>query len=56
MVLQKTARPRRKDLPCFSHEEVENIFAQIDTSTAEGKRNYAILFLASHRTALSRYC
>jgi site-specific recombinase XerD len=48
MVLQKTARPRRKVLPCFSHEEVENIFAQIDTSTAEGKRNYAILFVASH--------
>jgi len=48
MVLQKSARPRKKILPCFSHEEVEDIFAQIDTSTAEGKRNYAILFLASH--------
>jgi len=48
IVLQKSVRARRKVLPCFSHEEVENIFAQIDTSTAEGKRNYAILFLASH--------
>lgn len=47
-VLQKSARPRKKILPCFSHEEVEDIFAQIDTSTAEGKRNYAILFIASH--------
>ncbi|MDA8441227.1 MAG: site-specific integrase [Peptococcaceae bacterium] len=48
MVLQKSARPRKRVLPCFSHKEVEDIFDQIDTSTAEGKRNYAILFLASH--------
>jgi site-specific recombinase XerD len=47
-VLQKAARPRKKVLPCFSHEEVESILAQVDTSTAEGKRNYAIIYLASH--------
>jgi len=48
MIPQKSARTRKKVLPCFNHEEVEDIFAQIDTSTAEGKRNYAILYLASH--------
>jgi len=47
-VLQKAARPRKKVLPCFSHEEVESILAQVDTNTAEGKRNYAIIYLASH--------
>jgi site-specific recombinase XerD len=47
-VLQKSARPRKKVLPCFSHEEVECILANIDTTTAEGKRDYAIIYLASH--------
>nr|WP_269746165.1 site-specific integrase [Syntrophaceticus schinkii] len=35
-------------LPCFTHEEVETILKQIDIDTKEGKRDYAILFLASH--------
>jgi integrase len=48
MVLQKPARPRKKVLPCFSREEVEYIFSQINKNTAEGKRDYAILYLASH--------
>lgn len=47
-VLPKASRPRKKVLPCFTHEEVQTILSQIDTSTARGKRDYAIIYLASH--------
>jgi len=47
-VLNRPARRKKRVLPCFTHEEVEAILAQIDTSTKPGKRDYAILFLASH--------
>ncbi|TEB04262.1 Tyrosine recombinase XerC [Pelotomaculum schinkii] len=47
-VLNKPARRKKKFLPCFTHEEVEAILRQIDTNTKQGKRDYAILLLASH--------
>ena len=47
-VLQKPASPRKKIFPCFSHEEVKSILDQIDINTAKGKRDYAIIYLASH--------
>ncbi len=47
-VLYKASRARKKVLPCFTHEEVQTILNQIDTSTAKGKRDYAIIYLASH--------
>ncbi|MFT8312377.1 MAG: tyrosine-type recombinase/integrase [Sporolactobacillus sp.] len=48
LILQKPARSRKKVLPCFSHEEVESILRQIDINLSEGKRDYAILYLAAH--------
>lgn len=47
-VLNKPAHRKKRILPCFTHEEVEAILTQIDTGSIEGKRDYAILFLASH--------
>jgi len=47
-MLNKPAQRKKRVLPCFSHEEVEAILGQIDTNTKQGKRDYAILFLASH--------
>ena len=47
-VLNKPARRKKRVLPCFTHEEVEAILGQIDTNTKQGKRDYAILLLASH--------
>jgi site-specific recombinase XerD len=47
-VLNKPAQRKKRVLPCFTHKEVEAILKQIDTSTKQGKRDYAILFLASH--------
>lgn len=47
-VLGKPARRKKRVLPCFTHEEVETILGQIDTSTKQGKRDYAILLLAAH--------
>jgi len=47
-VLNKPARRKKRVLPCFTHEEVETIFRQIDTNTKQGKRDYAILLLAAH--------
>lgn len=47
-ILNKPAHRKKKVLPCFTHEEVEVILKQIDISTKEGKRDYAILFLVSH--------
>ena len=37
--------PRKKVLPCFTEEELSQIFYSIDTSSAVGKRDYAMLML-----------
>lgn len=47
-VLNKPAHRKKRILPSFTYEEVESILNQINTETNEGKRDYAILFLASH--------
>jgi site-specific recombinase XerD len=47
-VLNRPAQRKKKVLPCFTHEEVEAILKQINLGSKEGKRDYAILFLASH--------
>jgi len=47
-VLNKPARRKKRVLPCLTREEVEAILGQIDTTTKQGKRDYAILLLASH--------
>jgi site-specific recombinase XerD len=44
-ILNKPAQRKKKILPCFTDE---TILKQIDIDTKEGKRDYAILFLASH--------
>ena len=46
-ILNRSAQRKKRVLPCFTHEEVETILKQINTDTNEGKRDYAILFLAS---------
>lgn len=50
-VLNKPAKRKKRVLPCFTHQEVEAILRQIDTTTKQGKRDYAIILLAS-RTGL----
>ena len=47
-VLNKPVRRKKRMLPCFTREEVGAILGQIDTSTKQGKRDYAIILLASH--------
>lgn len=47
-LLSRPARRKKRLLPCFSVAEVEAILGQIDTRTNQGKRDYAILLLASH--------
>ena len=47
----KPAAVRKPVLPCFSHEEVDEILSVINTSTRNGKRDYAIILLAA-RTGL----
>jgi integrase len=42
----KPAGRRKKVLPHFSQDEISNILASIDTSTKNGKRDYAIITLA----------
>lgn len=49
--LTTAGRYRQKALPCFSSEELQDIFAQIDRSTDKGRRDYAI-FLIALRTGL----
>ncbi len=49
--LTTAGRCRQKALPCFTDEELRNIFAQIDRSCDKGKRDYAI-FLTALRTGL----
>lgn len=51
MILFNVAAPRKKVLPCFSSEEVKAILKHINTDTPQGKRDYAIIYLAS-RTGL----
>lgn len=46
-VLNIPAQRKKRILPCFTHQEVEAILTQINTHTKEGKRDYAILLLAS---------
>lgn len=41
----KSAGRRKPVLPHFSHEEIAKILASIDTSTRNGKRDYAIITL-----------
>jgi len=47
-ILYKAAHRIKKVLPCFTHDEVKEILNEINTSTGEGKRDYAVLYLASH--------
>lgn len=47
-ILNKPSHRKKRLLPYFTHEEVEIILNQIDTSTNKGKRDFAILILASH--------
>lgn len=49
--LTAAGRCRQKALPCFSNEELQGIFAQIDRSTDKGRRDYAV-FLTALRTGL----
>lgn len=49
--LTKAGYRRRKALPCFSDEELQAIFSQIDRSTDQGRRDYAV-FLLALRTGL----
>lgn len=49
--LTTAGRCRQKALPCFTDEELRDIFAQIDRSCDKGKRDYAI-FLTALRTGL----
>lgn len=49
--LTTVGKCRQKTLPCFSDEELRDIFAQIDRSSDKGKRDYAI-FLTALRTGL----
>jgi integrase len=49
--LTVAGRCRQKALPCFSNEELQSIFAQIDRSTNKGRRDYAV-FLTALRTGL----
>jgi len=42
----KSAKTRRKQLPCFTEAEIVLIFEQIDRDTTYGKRNYAIFLIA----------
>lgn len=39
-------RCRQKALPCFTDEELQAIFSQIDRTTDKGRRDYAIFLLA----------
>lgn len=49
--LKNAGRCRQKVLPCFTEDEIQKIFRQIDRSTDKGRRDYAI-FLISLRIGL----
>jgi len=46
--LQKPAAARKRVSPCFTHDEVLIIMNQVDRNLPIGKRDYAIIYLASH--------
>jgi len=46
--LQKPAAARKHVAPCFTHNEVLMILNQADRNSPIGKRDYAIMYLASH--------
>ncbi len=46
--LQKPAASRKHVAPCFTHDEVQRIMNHVDRNSPIGKRDYAILHLASH--------
>ena len=50
-LLSTPVQRKKRVLPCFTREEVDTILQQIDQQTMMGKRDYAILLLAS-RTGL----
>ncbi len=50
-LLSTPAQRKKRILPCFTREEVDTILQQIDQRTMMGKRDYALLLLAS-RTGL----
>lgn len=44
--LSTAGRCRQKALPCFTDDELHTIFAQIDRTTDQGRRDYAVFLLA----------
>ncbi len=46
--LQKPAASRKRVAPCFTSDEVQKIMNHVDRTSPIGKRDYAILYLASH--------
>lgn len=44
--LSTAGRCRQKTLPCFTDDELQAIFSQIDRTTDQGRRDYAIFLLA----------
>ena len=46
--LRKPAAARKHVAPCFTHDEVLIIMNQADRNSPIGKRDYAIIYLASH--------
>jgi len=46
--LQKPAASRKRVASCFTHDEVQKIMNHVDRNSPIGKRDYAILHLASH--------
>ncbi|MBZ9623679.1 tyrosine-type recombinase/integrase [Clostridium sp. FP2] len=46
--LQKPVTARKSVSPCFTHDEVMLMMNQTDRKSPDGKRDYAIIYLASH--------
>lgn len=44
--LGTAGRSRQKALPCFTDDELQSVFSQIDRTTDKGRRDYAIFLLA----------
>ena len=44
--LNSAGRCRQKALPCFSDDDLQAIFSQIDRMTDQGRRDYAVFLLA----------
>ena len=45
--LMRPAPNKKKVLPCFTAQEIDAILSAVDTATALGKRDYAIMMLAA---------